>query len=91
MDWQIRCATLPATYLTVMRYTSEAQMPNSKVEFSKPSFSINSYDSDGDVYETGIYLHYDDTRIRVAKPDIEAFEKYIAYLESMVDDIAENL
>lgn len=63
----------------------------SEVEFFKPSFSVNSYDHEGDVYETGIYLHYGDTCIRVAIADIEAFKKHIDFLKDMVDEIEENL
>jgi hypothetical protein len=35
------------------------------MDISKITFSIHSYDSDGDIYERGIYLHFDETKIRI--------------------------
>lgn len=29
-------------------------------------FSVNTYDNDGDIEEEGVFLHFDDTRVRVA-------------------------
>lgn len=31
------------------------------------AYSIDSYDRDGDLLESGFYLHFDDTRIRIGQ------------------------
>jgi hypothetical protein len=59
-------------------------------EYLGPTFSINKYDRDGDVYEEGIYLHYMETTIRVATT-IEGFKAHIKSLDGMVQEIEENL
>lgn len=57
-------------------------------EYLGPTFSINSYDKDGDCFEQGIYLHYRHTRIRVAST-IRGFKAHIKHLESMINEISE--
>jgi len=52
-------------------------------------FSINDYDKDGDISDEGIFLHFDDTRIKVAK-DIKEFDQVIESLKTMRNEIAEN-
>jgi len=59
-------------------------------KFNDMTFSMNSNDSDGDVYEEGIYLHFGDVRIRVGK-NIDDYENFIAHLEHMKKEIEENL
>ncbi len=59
-------------------------------EYIGPTFSINSHDADGDVYERGIYLHYGHTAIRVAT-SLRGFVAHIKSLSGMVDEVAENL
>jgi len=52
-------------------------------------FSVNDYDSDGDVHEEGIYLHFGDTRIKVAD-SLKAFQDFITHLDAMCKEIADN-
>lgn len=59
-------------------------------EYLGPTFSIDSHDSDGDVYEKGIYLHYGHTAIRVAAT-LEGFKAHVRAIFAMVDEIEENL
>jgi len=59
-------------------------------EYLGPTFSINQHDKDGAVYNTGIYLHYGHTSIRVATT-LRGFKAHIAHLAAMGDEIAENL
>lgn len=58
-------------------------------EYTDCSFSINEYDSDGDLLESGIHLHFGDTRIRVAKnkEGLKCFEKQ---LQKIFKEIHEN-
>ena len=57
-----------------------------------PSFSIDMHDRDGDVYETGIYLSFGQTIVRVCDSDsIEGFDAFIEYLNTIKDEICENL
>lgn len=51
-------------------------------------FSINSYDSDGDIYEDGVYLHFGDTTIRVAENYIE-FKEVVDRISLMQKQIEE--
>lgn len=58
-------------------------------DFSKPTFSIDSHDQDGDVYEEGVYLHFENTRVRVAK-DLKTYEDFITHLVRMRREIKTN-
>lgn len=49
-------------------------------------FSVNEYDSDGDISERGVYLHFGLTRIKVAQ-DIEGFKVFITKLHEMVKEM----
>ena len=49
-------------------------------------FSVNSYDSDGDIFEPGIFLHFGNTRILVAE-SAEVFAEIIPHFEAMLDEI----
>lgn len=53
-------------------------------------FTINSYDKDGDIWEEGIYIHFGETRIMVAK-SFEEYEKFINNLTLMKQEIKENI
>lgn len=53
------------------------------------TFSVNEYDYEGDIMEKGIYLHFNNTRIKVADT-IEEYEKLVDDLESIVDELNEN-
>lgn len=53
-------------------------------------FSINSHDKDGNIYETGIYLHFDETRIRICK-SLDEFELIVDHLKyKVLPEIKEN-
>lgn len=57
-----------------------------------PSFSVDMHDKDGDVYETGIYLSFGAATVRVCDSDsIEGFDAFIEYLQTMKEEIGENL
>lgn len=55
----------------------------------KPSFSINDYDRDGDIYQDGIFLHFGDTRIKAAET-LDEFKKWPDMFKKMIDEIEEN-
>ena len=57
--------------------------------FTDVCFSINDYDQDGDCHDSGIFLHFGDTRIKAAN-NMAEFEGFIEHLESMRDEIKEN-
>ena len=59
-------------------------------DYLGPTFSINQHDSDGDIYDCGIYLHYGHTSIRVAK-NMRGFKAHIKHLQGVADEIEENL
>lgn len=51
-----------------------------------PTYSIHSYDGDGNPYEEGIFLHFGDTRIKVAE-DINEFNEFLKKLFNMRHEI----
>jgi len=53
------------------------------------SFSIHSYDQDGDPYEYGIYVHFEDARIRVAETP-EEFKLFAKRITGMQEEIEES-
>ena len=53
------------------------------------SFSVHSYDWDGDIVESGIFLHFGNVRIKVAKTGSE-FQDFINKLEQMRNEISDN-
>jgi hypothetical protein len=55
----------------------------------KIGFSINSYDQDGDMIEDGVYLHFDDTRVRVCGSP-EEFGDVLNKIDSIDREIKEN-
>lgn len=52
-------------------------------------FSVHRYDSDGDVYEEGIFLHFGEVGVKVAN-DINDFDNFIGDLQKMKDEIKEK-
>lgn len=54
-----------------------------------PGFSINRYDREGDDWELGIYLHYGDTSIKIAK-NLDGFNAHIEHLKKVAHEIKEN-
>ena len=52
-------------------------------------FSIHDYDRDGDIYNRGIFLHFGETRIKVATT-LEEFKRVTERISGMTDEIKEN-
>ena len=52
-------------------------------------FSVNTYDRDGDCLETGIFLHFGETQIKVADT-ISEFVQVAERISSMEKEIREN-
>ena len=55
----------------------------------KIGFTIHAYDSDGDIYENGIYLHFEHTAIRVCD-SIEDFDKVVENIKLIQKELKEN-
>jgi hypothetical protein len=53
-------------------------------------FSVNEYDKDGDLINFGIFLHFGETKIKVAS-DMGGFKNVIAKLQSMCGEIEETM
>lgn len=53
------------------------------------TFSVNEYDFEGDIMEKGIYLHFNNTKIKVADT-IEEYKKLVDDLESIAEELDEN-
>jgi hypothetical protein len=53
------------------------------------TFSVHSYDWDGDIIERGIFLHFGNVRIRVAETGSE-FQDFVNRLEQMRNEISDN-
>jgi len=54
------------------------------------TFSIDSHDRDGDVCEDGIFIHFGNTRIRVAGSFLE-YLSFLTELRSMAPEIEKTL
>ncbi|MFH2047796.1 MAG: hypothetical protein ABIK92_21935 [Pseudomonadota bacterium] len=52
-------------------------------------FSVNDYDEDGDVCATGIFLHFGETRLKVAD-DMDEFLAVATRIVGMIDEVAIN-
>lgn len=61
------------------------------MSYLKSTFSVNRYDSDGDIYEDGIFLEFDHFSIRICDGDIESFDNFIMNLSNMRKHILENI
>jgi hypothetical protein len=55
----------------------------------KISFSINQYDSDGDIFDEGVYLYLGDTVIIKVK-NVAEVEEMSKQLETVASEIREN-
>jgi len=53
------------------------------------TFSVNDYDSDGDLTDEGIFLHFGKTRVHAAE-STEDFRTIVQHMEAMVREIEEN-
>jgi len=58
-------------------------------KYIKPTFSINSYDYEGDVIDHAIFLDVGVIRVRVAD-SIEDFDLFIKHLQKISTEIKEN-
>jgi len=58
-------------------------------KFQNISFSVDSFDSDGDRYERGVYIHFGDTAVRICESvdDIEYFDKKINKIISEIREL----
>jgi hypothetical protein len=56
---------------------------------NKPMFSVNEYDRDGDLNTKGVFLHFGETRVKVAD-SLAEFREIVERFESMVYEIEEN-
>lgn len=58
-------------------------------EGKKIMFSINEYDSDGDICEKGVYLHFGVARIRIAG-DVEELNEFEKEIKKIITEIRDN-
>ena len=54
------------------------------------NFEVNTFDKDGDLVEEGIYLHFDNCRIKVAET-MKDYESFIISLQAMANEIEETI
>lgn len=52
----------------------------------KVFYSLNDYDSDGDIIEKGVFLHVGETRIKVAE-QISEFSDFVSQIEDIHKEI----
>ena len=52
-------------------------------------FSINEYDFEGDIIEKGIFLHFENTRIKVANT-MEEYEDFLINVYNIKTELLEN-
>ena len=52
-------------------------------------FSVNEFDKDGDLIDEGIFLHFGDSRVKVAK-DLQEYREFISELKNMEQEISEG-
>lgn len=50
------------------------------------NFSLSNYDKDGDKIESGVFLHFGGTRIKVAET-VADFREIVPHFEAMIDEI----
>jgi len=56
--------------------------------YAKPTFSVNRYDKDGDVWEDGVYLHFGMASLKVAdtREEYKNFVERLKFMESEILD-----
>lgn len=59
------------------------------MDFQEVTFSVNEYDYEGDIFNTGIFLHFGNCRILVAK-NPEFFKQFVNRIVEMIPEIEEN-
>lgn len=52
-------------------------------------FSVHDYDQDGDIHTSGIFLHFGETRVKVAD-NLEEFKAVTKRITGMANEISEN-
>jgi hypothetical protein len=52
-------------------------------------FSVHDYDQDGDAVDRGIFLHFGETRVKVAD-NLNEFREVVERISKMVDEIRDN-
>ena len=52
-------------------------------------FSVNSYDQDGDINATGIFLHFGEVSVKVAE-NLDDFIKVAERITGMIEEIKDN-
>lgn len=52
-------------------------------------FSVHDYDQDGDIINEWIFLHFGETRIKVAN-NLNQFKEVVERISGMVDEIRDN-
>jgi hypothetical protein len=57
--------------------------------YVKVCFSINEYDSDGDIIDKGIFLHFGNTKIKVTN-DLDGLKNFKNHIEKIIKEIEEN-
>ncbi len=55
----------------------------------QPTFSVDCFDRDGDIFQRGIFLHWGETRVRIAD-DVDGIDDFIKHLEKVKQEIVEN-
>lgn len=60
------------------------------MQLNEICFSVNSYDCDGDICETGIFLHFGETRVKVAET-LDEFKAVAERISGMSIEISEKL
>ena len=53
------------------------------------TFSVNSYDKDGDILEGGIFLHFGGTRVKVCE-GINNLDEFVRDITAIAEEIKEN-
>lgn len=52
-------------------------------------FSVHDYDFEGDIFDNGVFLHFGETRIKVAENPDE-FKAVAKRINGMAEEITEN-
>jgi hypothetical protein len=50
------------------------------------SYTVNEYDNDGDIIDTGIFLHFGDTRVKVAVTEKE-FDEIVETMKHISEEL----
>lgn len=53
------------------------------------TFSVNEYDRDGDCISVGVFLHFGDTKVKVAN-SVYDFPAIVQHIEAIRDEIQET-